>query len=224
MPQCWQCGEPLDPPFYVEGQLQYPGMLCDRCKEPEEDIEEWWPIPGSPRYEASTLGNIRHKKYQRILKGGLPYNGYRQVDIVINGKRITKCVHQLIALTFLGPRPEGHEVHHKDYNPKNNRLDNLQYIPFEKNHRKHPEKFCSVCGKSINIYHETCSKKCFHLSRIRTVTCSVCGKAFDRYLSQVRAGERRNRYRGKLIFCSNQCKGSWLGTNYGNQRTKRLAA
>lgn len=36
-------------------------------------------------------------------------------------------VHQLVALTFLGPRPKGQEVRHLDGNPLNNRADNLAY-------------------------------------------------------------------------------------------------
>ena len=36
-------------------------------------------------------------------------------------------VHKLVALTFLGPCPEGKEVLHNDGDPKNNRLDNLRY-------------------------------------------------------------------------------------------------
>lgn len=36
-------------------------------------------------------------------------------------------VHQLVALTFLGPRPKGQEVRHLDGDPLNNAVTNLAY-------------------------------------------------------------------------------------------------
>ena len=36
-------------------------------------------------------------------------------------------VHVLVALTFIGPRPQGLEICHRDGNPANNAVDNLRY-------------------------------------------------------------------------------------------------
>jgi DNA invertase Pin-like site-specific DNA recombinase len=36
-------------------------------------------------------------------------------------------VHQLVALTFLGPRPAGADICHADGNPRNNAVRNLRY-------------------------------------------------------------------------------------------------
>ena len=36
-------------------------------------------------------------------------------------------VHSLVAATFLGPRPKGMTINHKDGDKRNNRLDNLEY-------------------------------------------------------------------------------------------------
>jgi len=44
-----------------------------------------------------------------------------------DGKNRTYEVQRLVALAFLGPRPEGHETRHLDGNRLNNRLDNLAY-------------------------------------------------------------------------------------------------
>lgn len=38
-------------------------------------------------------------------------------------------VHILVASAWIGPRPEGFHVDHKDENHLNNRPDNLQYVP-----------------------------------------------------------------------------------------------
>lgn len=105
--------------------------------------EEWRAIPGFPKYEVSNMGNVRHIRHRKNLRGSIPYNKYRQVKIINDlcpmrrdGKYragMSKCIHQLVALAFLGPRPQGYEVHHKDHDRANNRLDNLEYIPLEKN-------------------------------------------------------------------------------------------
>jgi hypothetical protein len=41
--------------------------------------------------------------------------------------------HQLVLEAFVGPRPPGQEVNHKDGNPSNNRLENLEYVTKSEN-------------------------------------------------------------------------------------------
>lgn len=53
--------------------------------------------------------------------------GYWQVRIRFNGKHTSKTVHYLVALAFLGPRPEGLDIAHYDGDKSNNRPDNLRY-------------------------------------------------------------------------------------------------
>lgn len=43
------------------------------------------------------------------------------------GRGNSRCVHMLVAEAFLGPRPIGQEVRHKDDDRTNPRLDNLEY-------------------------------------------------------------------------------------------------
>jgi DNA-binding transcriptional regulator YiaG len=45
-----------------------------------------------------------------------------------NGKRSLLLVHRIVWLTFKGAIPDGAAVIHKDGNPQNNHLDNLQLI------------------------------------------------------------------------------------------------
>lgn len=46
------------------------------------------------------------------------------------GKVTTKYVHRLIAENFIlnGPLPNKYQIHHKDHNPKNNSVENLQVL------------------------------------------------------------------------------------------------
>ena len=103
-----------------------------------ESTEMWRPIPGyEGHYEVSNHGRVRSIDYidprgvfwrGRILKqavqkiGGYPYVGLRK-----DGKVHTKRVHALVALAFIGPRPERMEVCHGNGNPADNRLSNLRY-------------------------------------------------------------------------------------------------
>lgn len=49
------------------------------------------------------------------------------VSVVLGRNTIGKPVHQLVALTFLGPCPQGQEVLHNNGNPKDNKVSNLRY-------------------------------------------------------------------------------------------------
>lgn len=102
--------------------------MC-RLQEPLLDAaEEWRPIPGYERYEVSNYGRFRRvmlpfasggKKQKARLAIAL-WNGHR--------RKHTMMVHRVVALAFLGPRPQGMEINHKDGNPNNNRASNLEYL------------------------------------------------------------------------------------------------
>ena len=103
-------------------------------------MEIWKDIPGyEGRYQASNLGRIRsldrelgplgkrgHSRMKgRILRPGRNKSGH--LSVVLGHKAAGSQVHQLIALTFIGPKPEGMEVCHNDGDPTNNRVENLRY-------------------------------------------------------------------------------------------------
>ena len=89
-------------------------------------------------YEASTEGQIRSVDKVILFKGtpGLRKGiilkqtanskGYLTVVICINGTRRTEYSHRIIAKTFLENTENKPEVNHKDGNPFNNVLNNLE--------------------------------------------------------------------------------------------------
>ena len=102
--------------------------------------ETWRPIPGFPGYGVSDKGRVRSywlrigscarsisKAPQRILKGAPGANGYPFVLLSKNRTKHGRTVHSLVTLAFLGPRPYGLEVCHKDGDQTNNHLENLRY-------------------------------------------------------------------------------------------------
>ena len=114
--------------------------------------EIWKPVPGYEGfYEVSSLGRIRGvdrmimrkdgKKYP--VKGAIlspkkrRYDGYLEITLRREGHMKTFKIHRLVMLTFVGEPPEGkYEVDHKDGDPENNRLSNLEYVSKKENYMR----------------------------------------------------------------------------------------
>lgn len=68
--------------------------------------------------------------FVHVLKPKLNYATLKREPeyelVVIRSRRI--MVHRLVAAAFLGPRPEGHIVHHRDNHKKHNKPSNLEYV------------------------------------------------------------------------------------------------
>ena len=104
--------------------------------------EIWKSIPGYEGfYEVSDLGRVRSLARVIIRANGrkqtfrgkilLPAfgkrKGYPHVSLHRAGARTNFDVHTLVALAFLGPRPNGFEVCHGDGDPRNANIKNLRY-------------------------------------------------------------------------------------------------
>lgn len=106
-------------------------------------MEVWKDIPGyEGRYQASSEGRIRSLdrpvrvvingiEAKRVMKGRVlrpgKYCRSGHVSVVLGHGAPGSPVHQLVALTFLGPRPDGADICHADGNPRNNAVNNLRY-------------------------------------------------------------------------------------------------
>lgn len=85
---------------------------------------EWRDIPGfKTLYEVSNDGLVRKKAYE-LKPHALKKGGHMHVTV---GEKNRQYVHRLVALAFL-PKVEGKPwVNHKDGNPANNHLSNLEW-------------------------------------------------------------------------------------------------
>lgn len=100
--------------------------------------EIWKVVPGFPDYSVSNHGRVKSFKWnkERIMKP-LTYevknrNGYIRSLIQTRENGVTKtwAISKLVAICFLNHVPNGYNivVDHIDFNPENNRVDNLQLI------------------------------------------------------------------------------------------------
>lgn len=89
-------------------------------------IEEWRIVLGWP-YEVSNSGAVRHTGHKNLAPV-LLRNGYVRITLCNGAARSNRLIHRIVAEAFIGPRPLGMQINHKDGNKKNNSIDNLEYL------------------------------------------------------------------------------------------------
>ena len=126
-----------DMPFtYLGRSLSF---LTEVSGESIMQKEKWLPVVGyEGRYSVSDKGRIKSHVRHRCIKEKIlilcsDKNGYSLVSLYKNGKMRNGKVHALVAESFIGSRPKGLVVDHKDNNPKNNNVENLSYITVREN-------------------------------------------------------------------------------------------
>jgi hypothetical protein len=96
-----------------------------------EPIEEFSPF--GDYYEVSNYGRVRSKKNNKILNPFIAHRGHLRISLYVNGKQGKFFVHRLVAMAFI-PNPYNKEfVNHKDGNPANNHVDNLEWATRQEN-------------------------------------------------------------------------------------------
>lgn len=156
--------------------------------------ERWVIVPGTNDcYEVSHRGRVwsRPRLGTRggIMAGSTDPDGYRQVQFHCYGKMTNHRIHQLVALAFLGPTPEGMEICHKDGDQLNNDVSNLKFDTHRKNtqerveHGHHWQAEKTHCKNN----HEFTPANTY-IRRDGTRQCRECQRAKDR--------RRRSRAKG----------------------------
>ena len=108
--------------------------------------ERWRPVPGyEGEYEVSDAGRVRSvdrvvratgglRRYRgRMLHPHLTTAGYPEIRLCRAGAYKQIRVHQVVAAAFLGERPDGLVVNHRDGVKTNNTPANLEYVTREYN-------------------------------------------------------------------------------------------
>ena len=130
MSASWKAGHTCFNPAQVNAKLEMLGLhlpsknflsffrclSCQPCRIPTPEV--------------SSHGRFRNR-FGYISFGSLETSGYLRVSI--DGSCF--FVHRLVAFAFLGPPPAENRwiVNHRDNNPSNNRLENLEYVSCSQN-------------------------------------------------------------------------------------------
>lgn len=123
--------------------------------------EIWKDIAGyEGLYQVSNLGNVRSMNYRGhgITKNLVPKcnnAGRLWVELRKNGSGKCLLVHRLVAMAFI-PNPNNYpQINHIDENPKNNRVENLEWCTALYNVRfyneRHQDKRHAPRGPNKNI-------------------------------------------------------------------------
>lgn len=93
-------------------------------------MEEWRTIEGyEGLYEVSNFGRVKSLKFdkEKVLQQGKNTNGYLYVVLYKEGKVKNFLVHRLVASAFIDNPNNYPCINHKDENPSNNCVDNLEW-------------------------------------------------------------------------------------------------
>lgn len=120
--------------------------------------EIWRNIPGyESLYQVSNFGRVLGIKRNVILSPSF-YKGYKRVNLCKHGKCETIAVHRLVLMSFTAKEDWGEDVHHIDFNPANNRLDNLKWVTHADNIRysvpNKPTHFVKTVFKPIKNFQK----------------------------------------------------------------------
>ena len=134
-------------------KYEHKSSLKQTLKEVFKDIKDY-----EGHYQISNLGAVKSLKRnsERVISPSIDKTkGYYRVCLYKNSERKSFYIHQLVAIAFLGHKPNGNKLvgDHIDNNKTNNNLENLQVISNRENSskdqwRRNPSSYC--VGVSYN--------------------------------------------------------------------------
>ena len=126
-------------------------------------------------YSITEDGKVYSHRKQRFLNGLTKEKGYRQVYLTgeTPEKKGWRYIHELVILAYGDNCPsDKHEVNHKDFNPSNNRIDNLEWVTHKENmlHAREAGRWDGKgCGRPAGFKMSEESKKKMAAAKYRPV-------------------------------------------------------
>jgi len=159
----------------------------------ENETEIWWRHPEIDKIEVSSFGRVRSVK-GHYYTNHPDRGGYMRVSFRMNGKKVNKLVHRLVAETFVHNPNSLPMVNHKDCNRSNNNAENLEWCTSKYN-RQYQESFGEAAG--VPVFAISLSK--FKVSYFRSQ--HEAGRSLGVFQPHINAV-----IKGKL----NQTRGFWF--------------
>ena len=155
-------------------------------------MENWKDIQGyEGKYQVSDCGNVKslardvynprgnvYHLEEKILVPLLNSKGYQFVHLYKNGTSKAILIHRLVAMAFIPNSENKPMINHKDENPLNNCVDNLEWCTASYN--------ANYGTRNARIIQNRRSYKLENNPRAKAVFCVELNKIFD---CAIRAGE-----------------------------------
>ena len=135
--------------------------------------EIWKPIFGfEDLYSVSNKGNVkrnttigtsgtgRYARKEHLIKQRKNNSGYLSVDLYKDNKRYQFLVHRLVAKAFIDNPNNYPVVNHKDENPCNNNMENLEW-----------------CTQKYNMNYGTCA---YRIGRSNSKKVTMFSKSYEK--------------------------------------------
>lgn len=110
-------------------------LKLDANRKNYEDLpdEEWRSLRniGFPAYWVSNKGRVR--RYNKLRKLKVNDGGYEELNLYNSYRSKTITVHRLVLSAFDKFMPASIHVNHKDFNKRNNCLENLEWCTSKEN-------------------------------------------------------------------------------------------
>lgn len=116
-------------------------------KEVWKDVKGW-----EDRYMVSNTGKIYSKLSNKVKRTAYTNDGHEAIMLNRNGKQFGTFVHRLVAQAFI-PNPNNFPIiNHKDENPSNNNVGNLEWCSYSYNNTYNDIHIRSSEGKKRRVY------------------------------------------------------------------------
>jgi len=99
-------------------------------------VIRWKTVDGFPRYAVSHDGRVRIQATKHVMRPHIINSGYARVTLHHDGRFRRAQISHLVAEAFIGTRPEGLEIDHKDGNKLNDAARNLEYVTHSENAKR----------------------------------------------------------------------------------------
>lgn len=84
----------------------------------------------------------------KVLTSDINHSGYHRVTLFKNGKRYRRAVHRIIAKAFIPNPKRKPQINHKDGNPSNNSVTNLEWCTGSENNKHAYDKLGRKANKT----------------------------------------------------------------------------
>jgi hypothetical protein len=150
-------------------------------------------------YEVSNMGRVKSitkvNKKETILKHHCDKKGYLRIVII----KKTIRIHTLVAYAFLGERPEGMQIDHKDRNKANNHLSNLKYCTSSENMRNTNRFRTDILEQDSKIRDKIIRQQRNNERHITKINC-LCGSITNKSdKARHEKSEKHKKYLNSLL-------------------------